>query len=146
MLLQGCSFFTLLSTFCLKIHLTVLFSHMRCQRQASLRMASFKCSILKVFGTDLNYSFSWNGLLCYLFSSLVVVQVRASKVMSCKWLAFDMILHTLFTYVKNSLWSHTMPGSGTFAHMASLKCSILKVFRTYLLILSFESFDIMWFV
>ena len=95
-------------------------------------MACFKCSILKVFGNDLTYSFSWNGLLCYLFSSPVVVQVRASKVMSCKRLAFDMMLYTLFTYVKNSLWSHTMPGTGTFARMASLKCSILKVFRTCL--------------
>ena len=39
-----------------------------------------------------------------------------------------------------------MPETGMFAQMASLKCSILKVFRTYLLILSFESSDIVLFV
>ena len=53
---------------------------------------------------------------------------------------------TFAKYVKNSLSSHTMPGTVMFAHMASLKCSILKVFTTYFLILSFESSDIMLFV
>ena len=71
-------------------------------------MNSFKCSILKEFGTNLN-------LASFLYN----------------------VLYTLFTYIKNPLWSHAMPGTGTFSHMDSIKCSILKVFRTYLLILSF---------
>ena len=93
-------------------------------------MASLKCSVFKVFRTYFTYSFFrkfWYHVV-YLGHKLWLEQAR-----SCKWLAFDMMLYTFLTYVKNSLWSHTMPRIGTFAHMASLKCSTLKVFRTCLI-------------
>ena len=63
-------------------------------------------------------------------------QLWLGQARSCGWVAFDMML--LFPFVNcvedslDCFWSHKMSGKGKFVQMASFKCSILKVFGTYL--------------